>query len=61
MQINRALYVYKSKRDGQADLTHRIKQIAETRVRYVYRRIHVLLLREGWHVNPKRVYRLYRE
>jgi putative transposase len=30
-------------------------------VRYGYRRIHVLLLREGWRVNVKRVYRLYRE
>ena len=30
-------------------------------MRYVYRRIHVLLRREGWRVNPKRVYRLYRE
>ena len=61
MQIDRALYVYKSKRGGQADLILRIKQIAETRVRYGYRRIHVLLLREGRLVNPKRVYRLYKE
>jgi putative transposase len=30
------------------------------RVRYGYRRIHTLLLREGWQVNHKRVYRLYR-
>jgi putative transposase len=30
-------------------------------VRYGYRRIHVLLRWEGWRVNPKRVYRLYRE
>jgi putative transposase len=30
-------------------------------VRYGYRRIHVLLKREGWHVNAKRVCRLYRE
>jgi putative transposase len=30
-------------------------------VRYGYRRLHVLLQREGWHVNHKRVYRLYRE
>jgi putative transposase len=30
-------------------------------VRYGYRRIHVLLRREGWRVNPKRVYRLYRK
>jgi putative transposase len=31
------------------------------RVRYGYRRLHVLLRREGWAVNHKRVYRLYRE
>jgi putative transposase len=30
-------------------------------VRYGHRRIHVLLRREGWRVNAKRVYRLYRE
>ncbi len=29
------------------------------RVRYGYKRIHVLLRREGWPVNHKRVYRLY--
>jgi transposase InsO family protein len=38
-----------------------MKEIAATRVRYGYRRIHVLLRREGWPVNSKRVYRLYRE
>jgi putative transposase len=37
----------------------RIKDIAAARVAYGYRRIHVMLLREGWHVNHKRVYRLY--
>lgn len=30
-------------------------------MRYGYRRIHVLLLREGWRVNVKCVYRIYRE
>lgn len=30
-------------------------------MRYGYRRIHVLLRREGWQVNAKRVWRLYRE
>jgi putative transposase len=30
-------------------------------MRYGYRRIHVLLRREGWNVNPKRIYRLYQE
>jgi putative transposase len=37
----------------------RIRQIAETRVRYGYRRIHVVLKREGWQVNVKRVRRIY--
>ena len=37
----------------------RIKDIAQARVSYGYRRIHVLLQREGWKVNHKRVYRLY--
>jgi len=37
----------------------RIKEIATVRVRYGYRRIHVLLSREGWKINHKRVYRLY--
>lgn len=39
----------------------RIKEIASVRVRYGYKRIHVLLQREGWHINHKRIYRLYCE
>jgi len=61
LKVDRSLYVYKSKRGGQADLKHRIKEICETRVRYGYRRVHVLLQRDGWPVNPKRIYRLYKE
>ena len=61
LPVDRSTYHYRSRRAGQADLTERIKEIAETRVRYGYRRIHVLLRREGWLVNAKRVYRLYRE
>jgi putative transposase len=44
-----------------AGRSQEIKEIAETRVRYGYRRIHVLLRREGWPVNAKRVCRLYRD
>ena len=33
---------------GQAGLERRIKEICETCVRYGYRRVHVLLRREGW-------------
>jgi putative transposase len=39
----------------------RIKEIAATRVHYGYRRVHVLLKREGWQDNIKRVYRLYQQ
>jgi putative transposase len=59
--VDRSTYHYRCRRAGQAELTERIKEIAATRVRYGYRRIHVLLRREGWPVNAKRVYRLYRE
>jgi len=34
--------------------------LAAARVRYGYRRIHVLLCREGWVLNHKKVYRLYK-
>jgi putative transposase len=61
LPVERSTYHYRSRRTGQAQLTERIKEIAATRVRYGYRRIHVLLCREGWRVNAKRVYRLYRE
>ena len=55
----RATYHYRSRRPEQAPLRKRIREIAETRMRHGYRRIHVLLRREGWHVNVKRVRRLY--
>jgi putative transposase len=61
LRIDRALYVYKSKRGDQAALKSLIKDICETRVRYGYRRVHVLLQRDGWAINVKRVYRVYRE
>ena len=38
----------------------RIRDLARTRVRYGYFRIYILLRREGWPINHKRVYRLYR-
>jgi putative transposase len=39
----------------------RIREIADARVHYGYYRIHILLRREGWKVNQKRVYRLYQK
>ncbi|GAM53177.1 transposase [bacterium endosymbiont of Mortierella elongata FMR23-6] len=39
----------------------RIKDITLSRMHYGYRRVHVLLRREGWKDNHKRVYRLYQQ
>ena len=61
LRAERSSYHYRGSRADQANLKNRIREIAETRVRYGYRRIHVLLRREGWDVNGKRVYRLYKE
>lgn len=52
---------YRSVRPSQDALRSRIRELAQVRVRYGYRRIHVLLRREGWPVNHKRIYRLYAE
>lgn len=61
MGFGRASHRYQSRRDPAVELRMRLKELAESRVRYGYRRLHVLLQREGWHVNHKRTYRLYSE
>lgn len=59
--FGRASHRYTSRRDPQTALRKRVKELAETRVRYGYRRLHVLLQREGWRANHKRIYRIYSE
>ena len=61
MGITRWSNRYQSRKDSQAALRLRLRELAGSRVRYGYRRLTVLLRREGWAVNTKRVYRLYRE
>jgi len=39
----------------------RLRELASVRVRFGYRRLTILLQREGWRVNAKRIYRLYKE
>jgi putative transposase len=58
---SRAGWYYQSKEKDDAPLLRRMEEIAATRVRYGFWRIYVLLRREGWQVNHKRVYRLYRQ
>jgi putative transposase len=59
--IPRSSYRYRSAAHDQTPLRLWLRDLAATRVRYGYRRLHILLRREGWRVNHKRVYRLYRE
>ena len=57
--MSRSLRYQSVARDSSA-LLMRIKEITATRVHYGYRRVHVVLRRERWRDNCKRVYRLYR-
>ena len=62
VEINRSTFRYRSicKRDDTAIIV-RMREIAETRIRYGSPRIHTLLRREGYVINHKRTERIYRE
>ena len=50
-----------SVRDPRMAVRQRTHEIAQTRIRYRYRRMHIMLRREGWDIGRNLVYRLYRE
>lgn len=59
-RISRSLFRYK-RRAERPGLRERIEEIAALKRRYGYRRVYLRLRREGWTVNRKHVYRIYRE
>jgi len=59
--LHRSTYYYQSRKKDDRALRMRIKELAYSRPRYGYRRLTVLLQREGWEVNHKRIYRIYGE
>ena len=59
--VDRTSVRYQGSRPDDAVLRGRLKELAAERRRFGYRRLHVLLRREGHVVNRKRVQRLYRE
>ncbi|WP_051979019.1 IS3 family transposase [Edaphobacter aggregans] len=59
--VDRATLRYERHRDPQDALHVRLRELAGSRVRYGYRRLTVMLKREGWEVNAKHIYRLYSE
>ena len=61
IQLSRVVYLYQSVARDNTALVMRKKEITQKRVHYNYRRVHVMLKREGFKDNHKRAYRLYRE
>ena len=54
-------YRYESRRANDAGIRKRLRELAEQRRRFGYRRLHILLAREGIRLNHKKLYRIYRE
>jgi putative transposase len=61
LSVCRMTVRYESRRPDDAAIRARLRELAAERRRWGYRRLHVLLCREGMQVNHKRVYRIYRE
>ena len=52
---------YRSTRGDDADLREKLRELANQRRRFGYRRLHILLRREGIMINRKKTQRLYKE
>ena len=60
--LSRSTLCYRSaKQETDKALQVRLAELAEERRRFGYRRLHILLRREGFEINHKRIYRLYKE
>ncbi len=59
--LRRATLYYRSRKRDDSELRKRILELAEERKRFGQYRIYVMLRREGWKDNHKRVARVYRE
>ncbi|WP_425333073.1 IS3 family transposase [Erwinia persicina] len=61
LRVSRSSFRYRSVAADESALRLRIREITGTRGHYGYCRVHVMLRREGWRDNHKRIYRLYFE
>jgi putative transposase len=57
----RSVQYCRSRKDPKTALRHRMRELAQVHIRYGYRRLHVLLRREGWSLGKDQTYRLYTE
>jgi putative transposase len=61
LRVDRSTMRYSSRRGDDTDLRDAIKRVSRERRRFGCRRIHVMIAREGFEVNHKKVRRIYRE
>jgi len=61
IQADRKTVRYRSRRPADTELRVRLRELAAEQRRFGYRRLHVLLRREGHGLNRKKTQRLYRE
>jgi len=59
--LHRSVFQYEKEDGGDEALRRRLRELANERRRFGYRRLHILLQREGVEVNHKKLFRLYRE
>ena len=59
--LSRSRWQYAPCRPDDALLRARLRELAALKPRWGYQQLHILLRREGHHVNHKKVLRLYRE
>ena len=61
ISADRSTVRYRSIRADDTGLRERLRSLAAERRRFGYRRLHIMLAREGIHMNQKKLHRLYRE
>lgn len=59
--VSRSTCRYQTNKKNHEQLIKRLKELAYKRKTFGYRRLHALLIREGYVVNHKKVYRLYKQ
>jgi putative transposase len=59
--VSEQSYYYRIRMDPLPAMRRRVRELAQARVRFGYRRIYILLRREGWDVGKSRFYRVYCE
>jgi putative transposase len=59
VRLHRSVLYYRSVKDPRLELRGRMHELARARVRFGYRRLHILLRREGWKLGRNQAYRIY--